>query len=424
MAPSITKQAYTRQDMYGVGSASGSGCEPAGSSIGSSRTKRAPPPGVREAQLAAHLARPARGRWRARGRSRPRPTARCRARSARRSARDRRATTPGPVVVDGDRGVLAVVGGHDADGRGRRRVAQRVVEQDAHARGPRRSGRRGPSTARAAAGTSSVDLALGGAQLELGGHRAAQLAELDGLLAQRHVGVEPAEVEQLAGQAAPGAAARAGRRATWRRASSWSRRPSRRSSSSSSIVPCSEVSGVRSSCEAVATNERRAASWRRSSRCIVASARARSPTSSRPSSRGVGASVPSSATRTAAARRRASRRPMRGGEADAEQRARRAGRRRRRRGTRCGPGATAVVTSVSCFCVTSTKSVVGVGLRSPGSPARHGRAAATTMTWLSLADRARVGGDQRRRIVVARAARCRRSRCRRSAARRGPSRRR
>ena len=50
------------------------------------------------------------------------------------------------------------------------------------------------------AGTSSVDVALAGAQLELGGHRAAQLAELDGLVAQRHVGVEPAEVEQLAGQ--------------------------------------------------------------------------------------------------------------------------------------------------------------------------------------------------------------------------------
>ena len=50
------------------------------------------------------------------------------------------------------------------------------------------------------AGTSSVDVGLGRAQLELGGHRAAQLAELDGLVAQRHVGVEPAEVEQLAGQ--------------------------------------------------------------------------------------------------------------------------------------------------------------------------------------------------------------------------------
>ena len=34
-------------------------------------------------------------------------------------------------------------------------------------------------------------------------------------------------------------------------------------------MPCSEVSGVRSSCDAVATNARRAASWRRSSRCIA-----------------------------------------------------------------------------------------------------------------------------------------------------------
>ena len=50
------------------------------------------------------------------------------------------------------------------------------------------------------AGTSSSTLALGGAQLELGRHGAAQLAQLDGLLAQRDVGVEAAEVEQLAGQ--------------------------------------------------------------------------------------------------------------------------------------------------------------------------------------------------------------------------------
>ena len=64
--------------------------------------------------------------------------------------------------------------------------------------------------------------------------------------------------------------------------------PSRRSSSSSSIVPWSIVSGVRSSCEAVATNERRAVSWRRSSSCMRPSARARSPTSSRPRSVGRG----------------------------------------------------------------------------------------------------------------------------------------
>ena len=78
-------------------------------------------------------------------------------------------------------------------------MAQGVVDQDAHdarhgagiAAAPARPGRRRDL---------ELDVGLGGAQLELGGHRAAQLAELDGLVAQRHVGVEPAEVEQLAGQ--------------------------------------------------------------------------------------------------------------------------------------------------------------------------------------------------------------------------------
>ena len=87
-----------------------------------------------------------------------------------------------------------------------------------------------------------------------------------------------------------------------------SSRPARRSSSSSSIVPWSIVSGVRSSWLAVETKARRAASWRRSSSCIRASARARSPTSSRRSSCGVCASGPSSVIRSAAARRRARRR--------------------------------------------------------------------------------------------------------------------
>ena len=68
------------------------------------------------------------------------------------------------------------------------------------------------------------------------------------------------------------------------------------------------VSGVRSSCEAVETNERRATSWRRSASCMRASARARSPTSSRPSSFGAGASGPSAVIRSAAARSRARRR--------------------------------------------------------------------------------------------------------------------
>ena len=88
-----------------------------------------------------------------------------------------------------------------------------------------------------------------------------------------------------------------------------SRRPSARSSSSSSIVPWSIVSGVRSSCDAVATNERRAASWRRSSSCMRPNARARSPTSSRPASCWSGASrTPSRLIRTAALRSRPSRR--------------------------------------------------------------------------------------------------------------------
>ena len=78
-------------------------------------------------------------------------------------------------------------------------MAQGVVEQDPHharhgvgiAAAPARPGRRGDL---------EVEIALGGPQLELGRHGTAQLAQLDGLLAQRDGGVEPAEVEQLARQ--------------------------------------------------------------------------------------------------------------------------------------------------------------------------------------------------------------------------------
>ena len=52
----------------------------------------------------------------------------------------------------------------------------------------------------AATSTSSAHLALAGAQRELGGHGARDLAQLDRLGAQLHGGVEPREVEQLAGQ--------------------------------------------------------------------------------------------------------------------------------------------------------------------------------------------------------------------------------
>ena len=42
--------------------------------------------------------------------------------------------------------------------------------------------------------------ALGGGELELGGHRAAELAELQRLAAQLHLRVEAAQVEQVGGQ--------------------------------------------------------------------------------------------------------------------------------------------------------------------------------------------------------------------------------
>ena len=166
-------------------------------------------------------------------------------------------------------------------------------------------------------------------------------------------------------------------------------------------MPCSEVSGVRSSCEAVATNARRASSWRRSSRCIVANARARSPTSSRPSSRGVGASVPSSATRSAAcAQARAAAAPMPVARRDAEQRA------RRRR-----PTAAAARNALRTWCdgawrrrsaacaARATKSRVGSALRTPLARVGHVDGC-TTMTVVADARPC----VRRRRAIAARIA--------------------
>ena len=140
---------------------------------------------------------------------------------------------------------------------------------------------------------------------ELRQHRARELDQLDGLGAQLDAGVEAAEVEQLGGELAraapsaraPGAAGRAPRAGRAARAAS------------SSLAPCSispsEVSGVRSSCEAVLTNVRRDCSCAASCRCIVANARARSPTSSRwPSSTGGVPSAPRSAISSAVAAQR------------------------------------------------------------------------------------------------------------------------
>ena len=70
-------------------------------------------------------------------------------------------------------------------------------------------------------------------------------------------------------------------RMTWSRASSRSGCSPARSSSSRPSISRSDATGVRSSCEAVATKVRRASSCSRRRRCMVAKARARSPTSSR-----------------------------------------------------------------------------------------------------------------------------------------------
>ena len=166
-----------------------------------------------------------------------------------------------------------------------------------------------PSTQQERLGAVQVEshVALGGASLELADHRPADLAQLDELSAQREVGVEPGQLEQIVcecGQA-PRLVPRGGgvhpRRVEVGR-------PRARSSSSSSSIPWSEASGVRSSCDAVATKARRTPScWRRRA-CIVANPRESSPTSSRALSLGTSTSRPSVARRRAASRSLRSRR--------------------------------------------------------------------------------------------------------------------
>ena len=197
MASSITNQAYTRQDMTAWARPRARGVSRRAARSAAQDEAR-PARRVGEAQLAAHLASQLTGDRQAE----PEAAAARRGAAALEALEDPLAIVgvdAGTVVVDGDRGLLSVVGRHHADGRGPRRVAQGVVEQDPH------HARHGAGIAAAPArprrdGHLDLDVALGGPQLELGRHRAAQLAELDGLLAQRHVGVKPAEVEQLAGQ--------------------------------------------------------------------------------------------------------------------------------------------------------------------------------------------------------------------------------
>ena len=212
-------------------------------------------------------ARRARGRSRGRARSRPRR----RGAAAVEALEDplallRRDARPAVGDLDGDR-VGALRRGH-AD-RLAAAVAQRVVDQDPHDAGDRVGVAAAPARRRSAGPPRARSRAR---------PRAARTPPPPRAPARRARPPRSASAPRrraARGRAAPrpGVESRSSSRraiATWRCASARSSRPSCRSSSSSSIVPWSIVSGVRSSCEAVATNARRADSWRRSSSCMRA----------------------------------------------------------------------------------------------------------------------------------------------------------
>ena len=104
------------------------------------------------------------------------------------------------AVGDLDVRLGGVAADRHADGLAHRGVAQRVVEQDADDAGDGVRVAAAPARARRRDDVE-LDVALFGAQPELGRDRARELAELDRLRAQRHRRVEPAEVQQLAREA-------------------------------------------------------------------------------------------------------------------------------------------------------------------------------------------------------------------------------
>ena len=117
-------------------------------------------------------------------------------------------------------------------------------------------------------------------------------------------------------------------RSSSERASARSGSPLPRSSSSSSSIPSSEASGVRSSCDAVETNARRACSCCSRRCCICSNARARSPTSSRARTAGTSTGGPSCASSVRRLAQPAQAADDRGRQRDAEdQRQREAGQR-------------------------------------------------------------------------------------------------
>ena len=119
----------------------------------------------------------------------PKPPARrwcCRAGSARRSSSRSAAGTPGPSVAHAHRAqplsaAASVISTLESWGA----IAQGVVEQDAH--DPRDRARVGLRPARPAGGLTArrAPRARRRVELELGGHRAAELAQLERLAAQR-----------------------------------------------------------------------------------------------------------------------------------------------------------------------------------------------------------------------------------------------
>ena len=198
-----------------------------------------------------------------------------------------------------------------------------------------------PSAHTAPPRSSSVgaDRARSAPELELGQHGAAELAELDRLGAQLDLGVD------AAGRAGRRPAVRAGAPGRGRAppARARPRGPGARrarSSPSSSSIPSSEASGVRSSCEAVATNARRASSCWRSRCCMWQRAREVADLVACAVDRDLD-DRPASAELRAASRSRRRRRTSRAESGMPEQERRARARPARRRRTRAGRRATA-----------------------------------------------------------------------------------
>ena len=167
-------------------------------------------PGARRSARAGRPSAPrARTRSPGRGRSRPRRWLAA-ALEAFEDQLALRRGTPGPSSATSIAGGPAPLPTRSSIIELRRRDAQRVVEHDPH--DPRDAARSACAHGAVADSSSTIaTLALRRAQVELGGDRARSLDELDRLAAQRELGVDPAEVEQVLGEAARAGATAPGR---------------------------------------------------------------------------------------------------------------------------------------------------------------------------------------------------------------------